>query len=64
VEDEAWGRLDPAQRRQRTLDAVKRLLLDDNYICASCCLRKECYQGTRLRLAQFLTRGALSTCVR
>jgi class 3 adenylate cyclase len=24
VEDEAWGRLDPPQRRQRTLDAVKR----------------------------------------
>ena len=24
---EAWGRLDPAQRRQRTLDAVKHLLL-------------------------------------
>jgi class 3 adenylate cyclase/tetratricopeptide (TPR) repeat protein len=27
VEDDAWGRLDPPQRRQRTLDAVKRLLL-------------------------------------
>jgi class 3 adenylate cyclase/tetratricopeptide (TPR) repeat protein len=27
VDDPAWHRLDPAQRRQRTLDAVKRLLL-------------------------------------
>jgi len=27
VEDVAWGQLDPPQRRQRTLDAVKRLLL-------------------------------------
>ncbi len=29
------------------------ILLGDNYICAPCCLRKECYQGTRLRPAQF-----------
>src|SRR5713101_1482361 len=27
VDDAAWSALDPAQRRQRTLDAVKRLLL-------------------------------------
>jgi class 3 adenylate cyclase/tetratricopeptide (TPR) repeat protein len=27
VEDDAWRTLDPGQRRQRTLDAVKRLLL-------------------------------------
>ena len=27
VEDAAWGTLDPSQRRQRTLDALKRLLL-------------------------------------
>jgi class 3 adenylate cyclase/tetratricopeptide (TPR) repeat protein len=27
VDDEAWDRLDPIQRRQRTLDAVKALLL-------------------------------------
>ena len=27
VDDAAWQTLDPAQRRQRTLDAVKRLLL-------------------------------------
>jgi class 3 adenylate cyclase len=27
VEDESWTRLDPSQRRQRTLDAVKRLML-------------------------------------
>jgi tetratricopeptide (TPR) repeat protein len=27
VDDAAWNTLDPAQRRQRTLDAVKRLLL-------------------------------------
>src|SRR5260370_12400744 len=27
VEDPAWQNLDPPQRRQRTLDAVKRLLL-------------------------------------
>jgi class 3 adenylate cyclase/tetratricopeptide (TPR) repeat protein len=32
VEDEAWGRLDPPQRRQRTLDAVKRLLLRESQI--------------------------------
>ena len=32
VEDEAWGRLDPAQRRQRTLDAVKRLLLRESQV--------------------------------
>jgi predicted ATPase len=27
VDDAAWGTLDPAERRRRTLDAVKRLLL-------------------------------------
>ena len=27
VDDASWGRLDPAQRRQQTLDAVRRLLL-------------------------------------
>ena len=32
VEDEAWGRLDPAQRRQQTLDAVKRLLLRESQV--------------------------------
>ncbi len=30
VDDEAWRKLDPAQRRQRTLDAVKRLLLRES----------------------------------
>ena len=30
VEDPAWQALDPAQRRQRTLDAVKRLLLRES----------------------------------
>jgi tetratricopeptide (TPR) repeat protein len=32
VEDEEWGRLDPPQRRQRTLDAVKRLLLRESQV--------------------------------
>jgi class 3 adenylate cyclase/tetratricopeptide (TPR) repeat protein len=32
VEDEAWGRLDPSQRRQQTLDAVKRLLLRESQV--------------------------------
>jgi hypothetical protein len=32
VEDDAWGRLDPPQRRQRTLDAVKRLLLRESQV--------------------------------
>src|SRR5439155_25256318 len=32
VEDEAWARLDPPQRRQRTLDAVKRLLLRESQV--------------------------------
>ena len=32
VEDEAWGRLDPPQRRQRTLEAVKRLLLRESQV--------------------------------
>ena len=32
VEDEAWGRLDPPQRRQRTLDGVKRLLLRESQV--------------------------------
>ena len=32
VEDEAWGRLDPPERRQRTLDAVKRLLLQESQV--------------------------------
>jgi tetratricopeptide (TPR) repeat protein len=27
IEDESWNNLDPAQRRQRTLDGVKRLIL-------------------------------------
>jgi class 3 adenylate cyclase/tetratricopeptide (TPR) repeat protein len=31
-EDEAWGRLDPSQRRQLTLDAVKRLLLRESQV--------------------------------
>ncbi|HYN21929.1 MAG TPA: adenylate/guanylate cyclase domain-containing protein, partial [Thermoanaerobaculia bacterium] len=32
VEDDAWGLLDPPQRRQRTLDAVKRLLLRESQV--------------------------------
>ena len=31
VEDEQWTRLDPPQRRQRTLDAVKHLLLRESH---------------------------------
>ncbi len=32
VEDEQWIRLDPLQRRQRNLDAVKRLLLRESHV--------------------------------
>ncbi len=32
VEDKEWVRLDPPQRRQRTLDAVKRLLLRESQV--------------------------------
>ena len=32
VDDEAWAALDPPQRRQRTLDAVKRLLLRESQV--------------------------------
>ena len=32
VEDAAWEMLDPGQRRQRTLDAVKRLLLRESQV--------------------------------
>jgi class 3 adenylate cyclase/tetratricopeptide (TPR) repeat protein len=32
VDDAAWGALDPPQRRQRTLEAVKRLLLRENQV--------------------------------
>ena len=32
VEDEQWQSLDPPQRRQRTLDAVKRLLLRESQV--------------------------------
>jgi class 3 adenylate cyclase/tetratricopeptide (TPR) repeat protein len=32
VDDPAWGALDPPQRRQRTLDAVKRLLLRESQV--------------------------------
>jgi hypothetical protein len=32
VEDAAWAALDPPQRRQRTLDAVKRLLLRESQV--------------------------------
>jgi class 3 adenylate cyclase/predicted ATPase len=32
VEDEQWQMLDPSQRRQRTLDAVKRLLLRESQV--------------------------------
>ena len=32
VDDAAWEALDPAQRRQRTLDAVKRLLLRESQV--------------------------------
>ena len=32
VEDAAWQHLDPPQRRQRTLDAVKRLLLRESQV--------------------------------
>ncbi len=32
VEDEPWTRLDPLLRRQRTLDAVKRLLLRESHV--------------------------------
>jgi class 3 adenylate cyclase/tetratricopeptide (TPR) repeat protein len=32
VEDQAWQNLDPPERRQRTLDAVKRLLLRESQV--------------------------------
>jgi len=32
VEEAAWGTLDPLQRRQRTLDAIKRLLLRESQV--------------------------------
>ena len=32
VDDAAWGALDPPQRRQRTLEAVKRLLLRESHV--------------------------------
>jgi predicted ATPase/class 3 adenylate cyclase len=32
VEDAAWADLDPSQRRQRTLDAIKRLLLRESQL--------------------------------
>ena len=32
VEDESWARLDPPQRRQRILDAVKRLVLRESQV--------------------------------
>src|SRR6185295_18415950 len=32
VEDPQWERLDPPQRRQRTLDGVKRLLLRESQV--------------------------------
>ncbi len=32
VDDEVWGRLDPPQRRQKTLEAVKRLLWRESHI--------------------------------
>jgi class 3 adenylate cyclase/tetratricopeptide (TPR) repeat protein len=32
VEDPAWERLDPSQRRQRTLDGVKRLILRESQV--------------------------------
>jgi class 3 adenylate cyclase/tetratricopeptide (TPR) repeat protein len=32
VDDATWGALDPLQRRQRTLDAVKRLLLRESQV--------------------------------
>jgi len=32
VDDEAWDALDPPQRRQRTLDAVKRLILRESQV--------------------------------
>ncbi len=32
VDDPGWGALDPPQRRQRTLDAVKRLLLRESQV--------------------------------
>jgi class 3 adenylate cyclase/tetratricopeptide (TPR) repeat protein len=32
LEDDTWGRLDPPQRRHRTLDAVKRLLLRESQV--------------------------------
>src|SRR5437867_2174967 len=32
LDDQAWNRLDPGQRRQRTLEAVKRLLLRESQV--------------------------------
>ncbi len=47
AEDEGWAALDPPQRRQRTLDALKRLLLRESHVqpllratppaCGCCC---------------------------
>jgi class 3 adenylate cyclase len=34
LEDAEWARLDPQQRRQRTLDAVKRVLLRESHVQA------------------------------
>jgi hypothetical protein len=43
VEDAAWQNLDPPQRRQRTLDAVRRLLLRDRarHACEQDCDRTQ-----------------------
>jgi hypothetical protein len=35
VEDASWHALDPPQRRQRTLDSLKRLLLRESQ-CSRC----------------------------
>jgi predicted ATPase len=36
VEDQQWHALDPPQRRQRTLDALKRLLLRESQMQPLC----------------------------
>ena len=41
VEDAAWQALDPSQRRQRLLDAVKRLLIRESQIQPSLAGRRE-----------------------
>ena len=52
VEDAAWERLDPLQRRQQTLDGVKRLLLRESQVQPLLVLFEDLHDDPHISVSQ------------